>query len=82
MSYVTVTFEEAVKMLPDSDRIHTTIDRGAMLLGDEWPREKVIAALLKAPFIALTEGAAKACGDGLAVLDADVGRLFIRTRKE
>lgn len=76
MERKTVTFEEAVKLLPAGERIHTFRQAGPMMLGADHTREGLLAALKAAPAIEITGPGAQAMKHGLAIHD-DHGVLFI-----
>lgn len=77
---VIVPFEEAVKRLPDKAEIHTFRNPAAsILVGADWSREEVIAAMRKHQVEETGPGASK-MNHGLAFRDA--GRwVFVETVK-
>lgn len=78
----TIPYDEAVKLLPDGDEIHTFRTSGAgMLFGADWPRETLLEAMRKAEEIELTGPAAQALRHGLAIMESG-SPLFIETRPE
>lgn len=78
---ITISFDEAVKRLPEGQHIHTFRESlGGVLLGADHNREPLIASMRKAKVIDVTGPAAQAMGHGLAIQD-DYGVLFIETIK-
>ena len=75
-----VSFEDAVKRLPDGPHIHTFRQAGPMLLGADHARESLIADMRAAKVIEVTGGRARAMNHGLALQD-EHGFLFIQTAK-
>ena len=73
---VFLTFEEAVKRLPDGDQIHTYRQSGPMLLGADWDREELLDLLRKSTIEESGENATR-MSHGLVVNDD--GYLFIET---
>jgi hypothetical protein len=78
---VFLSYEEACRRLPDGERIHTFRQAGPVLLGADWPRERVLGALLFAPDIEEAGPAAQSMRHGLAIFD-EHGALFIEARPE
>lgn len=76
---VTLTFEEAEAMLADGDLVHTMRSAGNLVIGADWPRADLLAAMREAPSIQLAGPAATQMGHGLAV-QVD-GWLFVKTRE-
>ena len=72
----TLAFDEAVKLLPEGETVHTFRQAGAMMLGADHLREKLLAAMQAAPEIHVTGPSAQAMKHGLAIHD-DTGWLFI-----
>lgn len=73
-------FDEAVKMLPDSDDIHTFRNPpNGMLIGADWHKEKLIV-LIKKYGVQLSGDQARDLGHGLVVKD-DMSYIFIETKK-
>jgi hypothetical protein len=73
---VVLSFDEAVKLLPDREEIHTFRNpRAGMLMGADWSREKLMEAMREASEIKVTGPSAQSTGHGL-VIDRD-GLLFI-----
>ena len=76
-----LSYDEAVAMLPDREKVHTFRQGGLGLLGADWPREKILAAIKEhLDTLNETEGVSKRMGHGLVLVD-DTGPLFIETRK-
>ena len=63
----TIPFDEAVKLLPDRDTVHTFRSGGAMMLGADWGRESLLAAMKAATEIHVTGEVAQAMKHGLAI---------------
>ena len=73
---IVLSFDEAVKLLPEGDSIHTVRNpRGGMMIGTDWGRAELLDAMRKSPEIQVTGRIAQSMGHGLAI-DAD-GLLFI-----
>ena len=73
---VSLPFDEAVKLLPDGDSIHTFRNPGGMLMGADWNRAGLLAAMRESPAIQVTGGMAQSMGHGL-VIEAEGTLLFI-----
>lgn len=79
---VVVPFDDAVKRLRANGPIHTFRQGGGlMLVGADWPREELLAAMMAAPAIEETGKLASSMGHGLAIMDGH-GWLFIETLPE
>ncbi len=76
----TLTYEEAVAMLPDDDRIHTYVQGGPCLIGADWDREDILS-LIREQGARLTGPDASSRKHGLAVLRRS-GPLFIETKSD
>ena len=73
---VSLTFDEAVKLLPEGDSIHTFRNPGAgMLIGADWDRAELLDAMRKSSDIQVTGKGAQAMGHGLVINSG--GLLFI-----
>lgn len=72
----TVTFDQAVKLLPEGDTIHTFRQADWMLLGADHSRKRLLEAMKAAPEIHVTGEQAQAMKHGLAIHD-EHGWLFI-----
>lgn len=59
----TLSYEEAIALLPEGDDIHTFLG----FIGASWRREQILAALKEAPEILLTGPMAQAMGHGMAI---------------
>jgi hypothetical protein len=78
---ILLSYEEAVALLPDGDRIHTFLDGGVALLGADWDRAKILDLLKWSERREITGPAAQSFGHGLAAIRRDDGVLvFIKTR--
>ena len=75
-----ISFDEAVKRLPNSEEVHTFRQAGLTRLGADWDRPTLLNAMLKAPEICVTGPNAQAMCHGLCIFD-DMGTLFIETEK-
>lgn len=75
-----VPFEEAEKMLPDGDRVHTFRQAGPMLIGADWDKEELLEHI-KDFEILETGPAARGMNHGIAIIDKN-GPLFIATKRE
>lgn len=73
-----ISFDEAVKRLPEGGHVHTFRQAGPVLLGCDYDRESLLAAMKVAPNIEVPGPAAQAMKHGLAIRD-DRGWLFIAT---
>lgn len=73
-----LTFEQAVAMLPDGDRVHTFLDSGIALLGADWDREEILD-LLRTGQPELSGEIATARGHGIVAF-RESGPVFIETR--
>lgn len=76
-----LTYDEAVALLPDGERIHTFLDANGVLLGADWGRAKVLALLKASDTREVTGPSAQAIGHGLAAFRADGVPVFIETRQ-
>jgi hypothetical protein len=74
----TLSFDEAVKLLPAGATVHTFRQAGPMMLGADHTREGLLAAMKAAPEIQVTGPSAQAMKHGLAIED-DTGWLFIES---
>lgn len=80
---IVITLEEALKLLPEKEDIHTFMNPAAgMLLGADWSRDDVVKALALSKEIHLTGEAAQAMDHGLAIFRGDGATVFIETRKK
>lgn len=75
-----ITAEQAIKMLPDRESVHTFRGGGFMCLGADWPRKSIVDALNAADVIQLSGRVATAMHHGI-VIDKG-GLLFIETERE
>lgn len=77
-----LTYDQAVAMLPGGDRIHTFVNPVGMLIGANWDREDVLA-LLRDGNPELSGGQATAMGHGLVAFrgeDDNRHPVFIATK--
>lgn len=74
-----LTYDEAVALLPDGDRVHTFLDGGA-LVGADWDRAKILDLLATAERREVTGLVAQSYGHGLAAYREDGVPVFIKTR--
>ncbi len=73
-----LSFDEAVRMLPDGDRIHTFRNAGFTLIGADWPRDKLLVAI-KQYGAELSGPMSSQMGHGMVLFD-DKGPLFIEVK--
>jgi hypothetical protein len=78
---VLLSYDEAVALLPEGERIHTFLDSGIALIGADWDRGDVLALLRETNRREVTGPAAQSMGHGLAA-DRDGSPVFIATRTE
>lgn len=66
-----ITFEQALKFLPDKEEIHTNFQMlvmgGTILIGTDWARKDMIEALRNAPEIRVCGPGAQEAGHGMAI---------------
>jgi hypothetical protein len=72
-----LTLDEAVALLPDGDDIHTFRGSGGIMLGADWDRQTVIAAMAECG-VEKSGPMATAMGHGLVLHDPKP--LFIATK--
>lgn len=77
----TISFDEAVALLPEGDTVHTFVQAAFGLLGADWPRQKILDALKDAECIDVTGPMAPRMHHGLAIPRKGRGPLFIETRR-
>ena len=76
-----LSYDEAVALLPDGERIHTFLDGGVALIGADWDRSAILALLREAgPEIEVTGPAAQSMGHGMAAY-RNGEPVFIETRR-
>lgn len=75
---VQLTYEQAVALLPDGERVHTFLDGGMALIGADWDRDQVLA-LLRDGRPELSGEQATAMQHGLVAF-RETGPVFIETR--
>jgi len=77
MARVKLETDKAIEMLPDGETVHTFRNPGGMLIGADWDKKEVVAAITK--FGAEFAGEqAKAMGHALAINDG--AWLFVETK--
>jgi hypothetical protein len=76
---VTLTYDEAVALLPEGERVHTFVNPAGMLVGADWDRAEVLA-LLRAGRPERSGEQATAMGHGIVAFRAS-GPVFIETRE-
>ena len=74
----TLTYDEAIALLPEGDEIHTFRNGGFSIIGADWGREQLIEAIKAAPVIGITGSMAQAMKHGM-VIDEGGKHLFIET---
>jgi hypothetical protein len=74
-----ITKEQAIALLPNGENIHTFRQAGPTLIGADWEREDIIAAMDKYRF-ELTGPAASSMGHGMAFED-EYGLVFVETKE-
>lgn len=79
---VLLSYDQAVALLPDGDRIDTYIDGALMLTSAAWPRAKILDLLATSERREVTGPAAQSYGYGLAAYREDGVPVFIKTRKD
>lgn len=77
---VLLSYEEAVALLPDGDRIHAFLDSGVALVGADWDRADILRLLETSSRREVTGPAAQGFGHGLAAFRDDGVPVFIKTR--
>jgi hypothetical protein len=79
---VFLTLEEAEKILPDRDKVHTFRNSRIALLGCDWDKKDIIDAMKKfSDTLQLSGKTATSMGHGLVIED-DHGYLFIETKQD
>ena len=77
-----ISFEQAVKMLPDEEHIHTFRSVGPVILGADHDRISLLETMRKfQDKIELSGKNASEMGHGIVLTD-DKGPLFIKTKEE
>lgn len=76
---VRLSTEQAIELLPDGEAIHTFRQSPLCLIGADWTRQQVVAAIGRWG-AELSGPAATKAGHGLVVID-DQGPVFIATRE-
>ena len=77
-----ITLNEAIALLPNSEEIHTFRSGGWALIGCDWSKENILEYLEKhKEAIELSGDRARSMNHGLVLFD-NSGALFIKTDKE
>lgn len=76
----TINFDEAVQMLPEGEYVHTFRNAGFMMLGADWPRDRLMAAMQESQ-IFVSGDVAQSMNHGIAIKN-DGGFLFIETKPD
>ncbi len=74
-----LTPEEAEKLLPDGDTIHT-FRGGSMLVGADWSRTRILERI-KTNGVELSGDLARSMNHGICSYDEANGWLYIETRR-
>jgi len=77
---ILLSYDEAIKLLPDKETIHAIKQAGPMLIGADWGREDVLKAMKKSKTIEVTGEHAQSSGHGLAFYD-EQGPVFIEAKR-
>lgn len=78
---VYLTADEAIRMLPDGDMIHTYRQGGGfVLIGADWERERLVEKIASGKPEFAGENATRS-GHGLAIVD-EHGPLYIETKRQ
>lgn len=81
-----ITADEAIKLLPEGDTIHTFVNMPMGLIGADWDRQEVIEKLRGSDKIEITGEQARSLGHGLAAYNESIKYqsdiLFIETDEE
>jgi hypothetical protein len=77
---ILLSYDEAVALLPDGDRIHTFLDAGIALIGGAWSRTRILDLLAATDRREVTGPSAQSSGHGLAAYREDGTPVFIKTR--
>lgn len=64
-----ITFEQAIKVLPDGESVHTFYNPRFGLVGADWDKNEVIDKLRKSDIIELTGEKARGTGHGICAYD-------------
>jgi hypothetical protein len=73
---ILLSYDEAVALLPDGDRIHTFLDGGITLIGADWDRAEILRLLERTERREVTGPAAQSYGHGLAAYREDGTPVF------
>jgi hypothetical protein len=77
---VLLSYEEAVALLPDGDRIHTFVNPGGLLVGAHWDRADILDLLERTERREITGPSAQSFGHGLVAYRESGVPVFIKTR--
>jgi len=79
-----VTKEQLIDLLPPGDKVHTFIEKGPMLIGADWSREKIVNAIARADRFGISGVLARGFGHGIYCAHPDRANitLFVATRGE
>ena len=78
---ITIPLERALKVMPDTEYVHTFRSGGLTLLGADWERSKLIEAMGRADEIEIGGDACKSINHGLVFFD-DAGAVFVEGAKD
>lgn len=76
-----LTVEQALRAIPDGECVHTFRNPGGMLVGADWGRAEIEAAIRATDAIVLTGPMARGMGHGLAI-NYDDRPLYIQTDED
>ena len=81
-----ITVDEAIKILPEDNYVHTFVNLSMGLVGADWSKEDIIDKLKSVDTIEISGDCARNMGHGLVVYNSDArwqsDLLFIETDKE
>lgn len=75
-----LTPEQATDLLPDGDTVHTFRTKGDLMVGADWPKERILERF-KTHGVEIAGENARRINHGLCSKD-DTGWLFIENRRE
>ena len=78
---VTLTYFQAVSMLPDGDKVHTFVQVNGVLIGCDWTLNDTLQVILE-NHAELSGTHASDMGHGIVVRVPLQGPIFIETRKD
>lgn len=77
-----LTKEQAKLLLPEGEYIHTLVNGAVnVLIGADWKREEILAAIDENDCIMLGGPACRAMGHGLAILNSSGMPLFVEAKE-